>query len=131
MKLPRLNLWMLCLAVAAAALVLKLALTQGVLQAFTLPLLFLGPISGIALERYWGGSGSTGGVIAGILSGFTLSLFMNVYLWRLGHPFAWFEFLVSTAAFVMLEAFCGWFWSRQWHLSMAKRTAANPEGNRT
>jgi hypothetical protein len=134
MNLPRLNLWMLCLAVAASAFVIKLALILGVLLTFTMPLIFLGPLSGIVLERHRGGTGIAGGVVAGILSGFALSAFMNIYIVNLGRPFSWFELTVSTAAFVILEAFCGWIWGRSyraWHSSMANRTAADPKGDGT
>jgi len=131
MKSPRLKLWSLCLAVAASAVVIKLAMMAGALLTFTTPLIFLGPLSGIVLERHRGGTGIAGGVIAGILSGVALAAFLNIYAYRLGRPFAWFELLVSTAVFVMLEAFCGWLWGRQWHSSMANRTAANPKGNGT
>lgn len=129
MKLPRLKLWSLCLAVAASALVLKLALTVNALSMLVTPLLFFGPVCGIVVERQGGGRGIAGGVIAGILSGVAIATIMNIYAVRVGHPFAWFELAVSTAVFVMLEAFCGWFWGRTWHLSMANRVAANPKGN--
>lgn len=129
MKLPRFKLWSLCLAVAASAVVIKLAMMAGPLLTFSTSLIFLGPVSGIVLDRHRGGTGIAGGVVAGILSGVALSAFMNIYSVHLGRPFAWFELAVSTTAFVMLEAFCGWLWGRRWHLSMASRTAANPKGN--
>jgi hypothetical protein len=74
MKLPQLNLWSLCLAVAASALMIKLTLILPVLFTLTVPVMFLGPLSGIVVERHRGGSGIAGGVIAGILSGFVLSV---------------------------------------------------------
>lgn len=131
MKLPRLKIWWLCLAVAASALMIKLAMMAGPILTFTTPLLFLGPLSGIALDRHRGGTGVAGGVVAGILSGVALSAFMNIYSVHLGRPFAWIELAASTTAYVMFETFCGWLWGRRWHLSMANRTAANPKGSGT
>ena len=131
MKFPRLKLWTLCLAVAASAVVIKLAMMAGPLRTFSTSLIFLGPVSGIALDRHRGGSGVTGGVIAGVLSGIALAAVLNIYMYHLGSPFSWYELTVSTILFVMLEAFCGWLWGRQWNSSMASRTAANPKGNGT
>ena len=132
MKLTRFNIWMLCFAVAASAVVIKLAMMAGAFLTFTTSLLFLGPLSGIVLERHRGGSGITGGVVAGILSGVALSAFMNIHsVYLVGSPFSWLELTVSMVAFVMLEAFCGWHWGRRWHLTMADRTAANPKGSGT
>ena len=129
MKLPRLKLWTLCLAVAASAVVIKLAMMAGPILTFSTSVIFLGPLSGIVVDRRRGGTGIAGGIIAGILSGLSLSLHMNIYSVRLGRPFSWFELAVSTTAFVMLEAFCGWLWGRRWHLLMANRKTANPKGN--
>jgi hypothetical protein len=129
MKLPRFKLWTLCLAVAASALVIKLALMAGPIITFSTSVIFLGPISGIVLDRQRGGTGVAGGVVAGILSGVALSTFMSNYAVYPGHPFSWLEWTVSTILFVMLEAFCGWLWGRRWHRVMANRTAANPKGN--
>ena len=129
MKLPRFKLWSTCLAVAASAVVIRLAMMAGPLLTITTPLLFLGPMSGIVLERQRGGNGVSGGVIAGIFSGLAVAAFLNIYAYRLGRPFAWLEWMVSTAAFVLLEASCGWLWGRQWHSSMADRPAADPEEN--
>jgi hypothetical protein len=129
MKLPRFKLWTLCLAVAASAVMIKLALWAGAVGTVNMTLLFLGPLSGIVLDRHRGGTGIAGGVVAGILSGIALSAFMNSYVYRLGRPFSWFELAVSTTVYVMLEAFCGWLWGRQWHLSMSNRKAAKPEWN--
>jgi hypothetical protein len=129
MKLPRLKLWTLCLAVAASAVVIKLAMMAGPLLTCSTSLIFLGPLSGIVLDRHRGGTGIAGGVVAGILSGLALSAFMNSHSVRLGSPFSWFELTVSTTVFVIFEAFCGWLWGRRWHLSMANRTAANQKGN--
>ena len=131
MKFPRLKLWSLCLAVAASALVLKLALTVESLLMLVTPMLFLGPVCGIVMERQRGGRGATGGVVAGIISGVAIATIMNVYSVRVGRPFAWLELAVSTAVFVTLEAFCGWFWGRTWGTSVARRTAAHPEGDGT
>ena len=114
MKLPRFKLWLLCLAVAASAVVIKTAMMGGVLLTITTPLLFLGPICGIVLERHRGGNGVAGGVVAGILSGIALSSFLNIYAMKLGRPFSWLEFTVSTIFFVILEAFCGWHWGRSY-----------------
>src|SRR4051812_17440623 len=129
MKLPRFRLWSLCLAVAASAVVIRLAMKAGAFLTFTTSLLFLGPLSGIVLDRHRGGTGIAGGVVAGIFSGVALGAFMNIHIVHMGRPFAWFELEVSTTAFVMLEAFCGWLWGRRWHLSMANRTAVNSKGN--
>jgi hypothetical protein len=128
MKLPRFKIWTLCLAVAASAVMIKLALWAGAVGTVNVTLLFLGPLGGIVLDRYRGGTGVAGGVVAGILSGVALSAFMNIYGYRLGRPFSWFELAVSTTVYVMLEASCGWLWGRRWHLSMTKHMAAEPEG---
>jgi hypothetical protein len=113
---------------------IKLTLMLGVLQTLFMPVLFLGPLCGIVVDRHQGGTGIAGGVIAGIFSGFVLYLIVNIYLFYLGRPFDWIELTVSTTAFVILEVFCGWIWGRSyraWHSSMANRTAADPKGNGT
>jgi hypothetical protein len=79
MKLPRFNIWSLCLAVAGSALMIKQTLMLGVLQTLFMPVLFLGPLCGIVVDRHQGGTGIAGGIIAGILSGFVLFLIMNIY----------------------------------------------------
>jgi hypothetical protein len=132
MKVPRLKLWWLCLAVAVSAVVIKLALSVNVIMMVNTPLLFLGPISGIVLDRQRGGTGIAGGVIAGILTGLVLSTLINIFMFRLGRPFVWYEWAVSTTFFVILETFCGWHWGRSfrsWHLAMAKIKAAKSEVN--
>jgi hypothetical protein len=132
MKLSRFNIWHLCLAVAASALVIKFAMMAGPFLTFTTTLIFLGPMSGIALERHRGGRGVVGGVIAGILSGLALSTFMNIYAVHLGSPFSWLQWTFSTIVFVMFEAFCGWLWghsSRSRYLPVANRPATDPEGD--
>src|SRR5438128_2728462 len=132
MKFPRLKLWTLCLAVAASAVAIKLAMMAGPLLTFSTSLIFLGPLSGIVVDRHRGGTGIAGGVVAGILSGVALSAFMNIYsVYMVGSPFSWLELTISMVVFVMLEAFCGWLWGRRWHLSMANRTAANPKESGT
>ena len=128
MKLPRLKLWTLCLAVAASAVVIKLAMMAGPILTFSTTVIFLGPLGGIVVDRRRGGTGIAGGIIAGILSGLALSLHMNIYSARLGRPSSWLELTASTAGFVVIEAFCGWLWGRRWHLSMSNRKAANPRG---
>jgi len=61
MKLPRLKLWMLCLAVVASALVVKLALMAGPLLTFSTSVIFLGPLSGIVVDRRRGAPASRAG----------------------------------------------------------------------
>jgi hypothetical protein len=131
MKLPRLKLWTLCLAVAVSAVVIKLAMMAGPILTFSTSVIFLGPLSGIVLDRHRGGTGIAGGIIGGILSGVALSVFMTIHAFRLGHPVAWYELPVSTIVFGSFEAFCGWLWGRRWHLSMANHAAANPKENGT
>ena len=132
MRSPRFKIWSLCLAVVVSAVVVKLAMVVGAYLTVTTSLLFLGPMTGIVLDRYRGGSGVAGGVIAGILSGFVIATFMELYVGYLypGRPFSWPGWMTLSIVFVMLEAFCGWHWGRSyrsWHLSKASRTAANPK----
>jgi hypothetical protein len=135
MKSPHLKIWLLCLAVAASAVLIKLALmvssVGGILMVST-PLIFFGPRCGIVMDRHRGGTGVTGGVIAGILTGIALSAFLNIVSFRAGHPFGWLEVAFSTTLLVSFETFRGWLWGRyprSWPISMANRTATKPGGS--
>jgi hypothetical protein len=115
--------------VAVSALIFKLILMVPVIVAINVPISFLGPLGGIIVERRRGGTGITGGLIAGILSGLILSALMNLYVIHLGRSFSWFELSVSTSLFVLLEAFCGWFWGhsyQSWSLSNASQKVTRP-----
>lgn len=128
MKSPRFKIWSLCLAVAASAVVIRLAMIAGPILTFSTSVIFLGPISGIVIDRRMGGTGIAGGVIVGIISGLALSSHMNIYKHYLGSPFSWYVLTVSTTCYVMLEAFCGWLWGRTWNSFMASFANARPKG---
>lgn len=109
----RFPLWFLCLAVLVSAVLVKLTLmidSPGKILMIWTPLIFLGPKSGVVIDRHQGGTGRVGGFVGGLLTGATLATMANVSLMRAGHAFDLAEFLFTTTVTIALLAFIRWMW---------------------
>jgi hypothetical protein len=119
MKLRTFNISLLCVAVAAAAMLLKLTIDFGVLRTGFLLLPFAGPLVGVSLcGRGWGNR-IAGGLLGGIFAGMIWCTIIGVTVWIPEHRYSYLQVIVVSSLIIMVYMTIGLLIGGLWWICSA------------